>query len=88
MRHVLTRGRTRAVASICAIGLGLAATGLAAAEGFDFNPFSSSQVGDQIGKRVLVASNQWISPIGDRIQVNNGRVTSSTVSPTEPRSRR
>jgi YVTN family beta-propeller protein len=81
MRHVLIRRRTRAIASITAIGLGLIAAGVAAAEGFGFDPFGSGQVGDQVGNRVLLPSNQWISPIGDRILVNNGRVTSSTLSP-------
>jgi YVTN family beta-propeller protein len=81
MRHVLIRGRTRAVASICALGLALAAAGVAAAEGFGFDPFGTSQVGDQVGNRVLLPSNQWIAPVGDRIQVNNGRITSSSLSP-------
>jgi YVTN family beta-propeller protein len=82
MRHVLTRGRTRAIATACALGLGVAGAGLAAAAEFGLlNPFDSHQVGEQVGSRILVPSNQWISPIGDRILVNNGRVTSSTISP-------
>jgi YVTN family beta-propeller protein len=61
------------------VGVGLVAAGLAAAEGF--GAFGSHQVGEQVGNRILLASNQWISPVGDRILVNNGRITSSTISP-------
>ncbi|MDQ6851921.1 MAG: hypothetical protein M3070_18665 [Actinomycetota bacterium] len=81
MRSTLSRRHQRAVASICAIGLGLTGAGLAAAEGFSFNPFDSHAVGEQHGNRILLASNQWISPVGDRIQVSNGRLTSSALSP-------
>src|SRR3977135_3414744 len=83
MRRVLkARTRTRAIAALCAAALCSTATGLAVAGDFGFlNPFGSHQVGEQVGSRILLPSNQWISPGGDRILVNNGRVPSSTVSP-------
>ena len=43
--------------------------------------FGSNKVGQVVNGRLLLPSNQWISPIGDRIQINNGRLLSSTLSP-------
>jgi YVTN family beta-propeller protein len=77
---LLTRGRTRLTATILAGGLCLATAGLAVADAV-FNPFDSHQVGENVDGRILLPSNQWISPVGTRILVNNGRITSSSLSP-------
>ena len=45
------------------------------------NIFGSSKVGPQADGSYLLPSNQWISPIGKRIQINDGRLVSSTLSP-------
>ena len=76
-----SRGRRRAAA--VAVGLtcfgGTAA--VAVASGLFDDPFGTAKVGQQIGNRILLPTNQWISPIGDRALVDNGRITSSTLSP-------
>ena len=45
------------------------------------NIFGSSKVGQVVNGRLLLPSNQWISPIGRRVEVTNGRLLSSTLSP-------
>jgi YVTN family beta-propeller protein len=60
--------------------LALAASA-ASAQIAGIGPFGTSRVGEQLGGRTLLPSNQWVSPIGSRIQVNNGRLVSSTLSP-------
>jgi YVTN family beta-propeller protein len=57
--------------------LGVASIALAAV----INPFGAAQVGQLSDGRILLPTNQWISPVGDRLTVNNGRITSSTLSP-------
>ena len=74
----LTRSRAGAVLATGALGCA-ATVGVAAAAGI--GPFGNDQVGQQLGNRILLPSNQWISPVGDRILVTNGRITGSTVSP-------
>ncbi|MDQ6775034.1 MAG: bifunctional YncE family protein/alkaline phosphatase family protein [Actinomycetota bacterium] len=61
----------------------LLTVGVASAEfgDFGFNPFGTSEVGQNITNRILLPTNQWISPIGTRLQVNNARLVSSTLSP-------
>jgi YVTN family beta-propeller protein len=61
--------------------VGLCLTASLAAADVVFDPFGSHQVGETVSGRVLLPSNQWISPVGQRILVNNGRITSSTLSP-------
>ena len=51
------------VAVVCAVVVAAAAAS-AAISGFD--PFGSSQVGQQVGDRILLPDNQWISPVGNR----------------------
>ncbi len=63
-------------AVVCAVAATAASADIA---GFD--PFGSHQVGEHVGNRILLPDNQWISPVGNRIQVNNARLTSSTLSP-------
>jgi YVTN family beta-propeller protein len=77
---LLARRRGR-IATACAVTLCAVAAAAAAADVGGFDPFGSNQVGQQQGSRILLPSNQWISPIGNRIQVNNGRILSSTLSP-------
>jgi YVTN family beta-propeller protein len=69
----------RALVSAVSIFLVAAAVASAAIAGFD--PFGNTQVGQQVGNRILPPDNQWISPLGNRIQVNNARLVSSTLSP-------
>src|SRR5207244_6423892 len=53
----------------------------ASAAAFGAGPFGSDQVGTEVDGRTLLPSNQWVSPIGDRIEVENGHLLSSTLSP-------
>ncbi|HTX68729.1 MAG TPA: bifunctional YncE family protein/alkaline phosphatase family protein, partial [Thermoleophilia bacterium] len=43
--------------------------------------FGTHQVGEVIGGKLLLPSNQWIKPAGSRILVDDGRLTGSTLSP-------
>jgi YVTN family beta-propeller protein len=70
----------RAVVLVTALFVAVVAVASAAAIG-DLGPFGSDQVGQQVDGRILLPSNQWISPIGSRIEVNDGRLVSSTLSP-------
>ena len=45
------------------------------------NIFGSSKVGPQVDDSYLLPSNQWISPLGKRIEVTDGRLVSSSLSP-------
>jgi len=79
-RRVPRLRRSQLGAALVTVALGGAATvGLAAAAGV--GPFGTDQVGQQVGSRILLPSNQWISPAGERILMTNGRMTGSTVSP-------
>jgi hypothetical protein len=60
---------------------GLLAVGVASAAVTGFNPFGNNEVGQQTQGAILLPTNQWISPIGSRIEVNNARLVSSTLSP-------
>jgi YVTN family beta-propeller protein len=76
-----TRSRARlAAASVAAVCVAAAAS-VAAADIGGFDPFGTNQVGQQVGDRILLPDNQWISPVGNRILVNNARLVSSTLSP-------
>jgi YVTN family beta-propeller protein len=63
---------TAVFASAALAGLGLSGV---------FNPFGSHQAGEQAGNRILLPSGQWISPIGSRTEVTNGRLLASSLSP-------
>jgi YVTN family beta-propeller protein len=69
----------KALAFVAVVTALAAAAASAAISGFD--PFGSSQVGQEVAGRILLPDNQWVSPLGSRIQVNNGRLTGSTLSP-------
>ena len=43
--------------------------------------FGTQQVGQDTGKGLVVSSDQYIKPIGERLVINNGKIMSSTVSP-------
>jgi YVTN family beta-propeller protein len=59
----------------------LAVVGVASAALGGFNPFGSDEVGQVVNGAVLLPTNQWISPIGTRIEDPHGRIESSTLSP-------
>ena len=60
---------------ICAIA------GAASAAVSGLAPFGTHRVGQVVNGAILLPTNQWISPIGQRIRVNNGRLVASTLSP-------
>ncbi len=68
-------------ALILAVVACVAFVGAAAAAVGGFNPFSTQQVGQTYANGVLLPSNQWVSPLGSRILVSQGRLVSSTISP-------
>ncbi len=59
----------------------LAAVGVAQAALGGFNPFGGDEVGQVVNGAILLPTNQWISPIGNRIEDNEGRLQGSTISP-------
>jgi YVTN family beta-propeller protein len=59
----------------------MAAVGVASAALGSFNPFGSGEVGQTYNGALLLPTNQWISPIGSRIEDKYGRIESSTLSP-------
>ncbi len=71
--------RARQAAGVAAL-LAVGAVGASAAVA-GLGPFGSAQVGQRVGNRILLPTNQWISPVGSRTLVNNGRLVSSTLSP-------
>jgi YVTN family beta-propeller protein len=83
VKHSLTRRRARhgrllvaGIAVTCVAGFGAVA---AAVTGTD--PFGTSQVGQKVNSATLLPTNQWVSPLGHRTLVKNGRLVSSTLSP-------
>jgi YVTN family beta-propeller protein len=59
----------------------LVVVGVASAAFGGFDPFGSDEVGQIVNGAVLLPTNQWISPIGTRIEDPKGRIESSTLSP-------
>ena len=53
----------------------------AAAVGTGDGPFGTSQVGQTTASGTLLPTNQWITPLGERLLVDNGRLLSSSTSP-------
>ncbi len=72
------RRRLGAVALLVAF---MAIVGVASAELGGINPFGSQEVGQTYNGALLLPTNQWISPIGNRIEDPYGRIVSSTLSP-------
>ena len=85
MRNVRARRaglsrRARITAAAVAVAcLALAAVASATVGGF--NPFGTQQVGQTYANGVLLPTNQWVSPLGQRILDNNARLVSSSISP-------
>jgi YVTN family beta-propeller protein len=73
--------RRRVVAlSLLAIAL-LVVVGGATAALTGVDPFGSDEVGQLVNGAILLPTNQWISPIGDRIEDEHARIQSSALSP-------
>ncbi len=71
------RGR---VAKLTAITFAVAAAG--SGIGFaDTQQFGTDQVGQVTDQGLVVSSDQYINPIGDRLVINNGKIMSSALSP-------
>ena len=73
------RGRTLIIAAVvtCVVLVGAAS---AAVSGY--NPFGTAKVGStNSAGAILLPTNQWISPLGNRILDNDARLVSSTISP-------
>jgi YVTN family beta-propeller protein len=62
------------VSCVAVVGVATAAVG-------GFNPFATEQVGQTYANGVLLPTNQWISPLGNRVLDNQARLTSSAISP-------
>jgi hypothetical protein len=77
-RRGLRRRRLGAVAALVAF---VAVVGVASAYFGGVNPFGSEEVGQTYNGAMLLPTNQWISPIGSRIEDPYGRIVSSTLSP-------
>jgi YVTN family beta-propeller protein len=73
--------RRRRLGAIVVLVAFVAAVGVASAEFGGVNPFGSSEVGQTYNGALLLPTNQWISPIGTRIEDPSGRIVSSTLSP-------
>lgn len=91
MEHGWLERRLRALGSPAGVALivvvCLAVAGGAVAMARIGNPFGQYRVGQTVNGRVLLASNQWIAPLGSRILVDNSngntnvRLVSSMLSP-------
>jgi YVTN family beta-propeller protein len=69
--RLATAGATSFALVAVGSGLALAST----------HAFGTDQVGQTTDKGQVVASDQYIKPIGDRLVVNNGKIMASAVSP-------
>jgi YVTN family beta-propeller protein len=78
IRRNLRRRRLGALAVLTAF---VAAVGVASAYFGGGNPFGTGEVGQTYNGALLLPTNQWISPIGNRIEDPYGRIVSSTLSP-------
>ncbi|MEU7940500.1 alkaline phosphatase family protein [Microbispora bryophytorum] len=72
-----TGRRTRLLASATA-ALVVTGGGIAYAS---TDVFGTQQVGQTTGKGLVVSSDQYIDPIGERLVIDNGKIMSSSVSP-------
>jgi YVTN family beta-propeller protein len=79
-RRSTVRRRRFALVGALAIAL-FAVVGVAQAALGGFDPFGSNEVGQIVNGAVLLPTNQWISPIGQRIEDQKGRLQSSAISP-------
>ena len=74
-------GRRGRVAIAAALLSCVAVVGVASAAIGGFNPFGNQQVSQTYANGILLPTNQWISPLGTRTLVSDGRLVSSTLSP-------
>jgi YVTN family beta-propeller protein len=72
--------RGRVLIAVAAL-LSTAAVGVASAAVAGFDPFGTNEVGQTVDGAILLPTNQWISPLGNRTLVDNARLVSSTLSP-------
>src|ERR1700739_3073275 len=73
--------RRRRLGAVAVLVAFVAAVSVAAAAFGGYNPFGSEQVGQMYNGALLLPTNQWISPIGTRIEDKYGKFVSSTLSP-------
>ncbi len=73
--------RRRRLGAVAVLVAFVAAVGVASAALGGYNPFGSEQVGQTYNGALLLPTNQWISPIGTRIEDPYGKFISSTLSP-------
>ena len=78
-RAAIRRRRVVALSLLAFALLVVVAGASAALTGID--PFGSDEVGQIVNGAILLPTNQWISPIGDRIEDEHARIQSSTLSP-------
>src|SRR5882724_9840932 len=73
-----TRRFSLLTAGSAALTLAVGVSGIAYAS---TRGFGTDQVGRTTDRGLLVSSDQYIDPIGDRLVINNGKIMSSSVSP-------
>jgi YVTN family beta-propeller protein len=73
--------RRRRLGAVAVLVAFVALVSVASAEFGGVNPFGSDEVGQTHNGALLLPTNQWISPIGNRIEDPHGRIVSSTLSP-------
>src|SRR4051812_22127418 len=66
------------VAGTTAVAVAAAGGGIAYAQ---THQFGTDQVGQVTDRGLVVSDDQYVEPIGDRLQINNGKIMSSSVSP-------
>jgi YVTN family beta-propeller protein len=69
---------SRLTAGSTAIAVVAASTGIAVAK---TDMFGTDQVGQTTDKGLVVSSDQYLDPLGERLVINNGKIMSSSVSP-------
>jgi YVTN family beta-propeller protein len=70
-RRLATAGTATLALLASGAGIGYAST----------HQFGTDQVGQTTDKGLVISSDQYIKPIGDRLVVNNGKIMASAVSP-------
>jgi YVTN family beta-propeller protein len=80
MKGFTKRKRAAVALTAAAAAVGVAGAQAAGINVVDVNPFGTNHVGTQADGRVLLPSNQYVTPAGQRITLT-AEVTGSTVSP-------
>lgn len=83
------QGKTVRIAAAAGAILATIAADAAGAVAGDPHPLGSDQIGQTVTGATVLPDNQVVSPIGERIEVTNGRMISSALSPdgTKPAAR-